>query len=62
MNRKLCLTPPDKKDYEEVMKSCTLRHAKRCCHRSSQVQDLSPRVGGDVDLREVLREVDTGKK
>jgi hypothetical protein len=62
VNRRLYLTLPDKKDYEEGKKSCILRHAKRCCHRSSQVQDLSPRVGGDVDLREVSREVDIGKR
>jgi len=51
-----------KRHFEDETKSCILRHAKHCCRRSSQGQVFFPRAEGDVDRREVLREVDRGKR
>ena len=51
-----------RRDVEDGKKCCITRHAKHCCHQSSQVQVFFPRGEGDVDQREVLLEVDIEKK
>jgi hypothetical protein len=60
--RKLYLKTLGKRDFEDMRKSCILRHAKRCCRLSSLVPVFCPRVEDDEDPREFLRGVDIGKR